>query len=97
MSEHILAQWGFGGGWGGGPAWGVAPWWGIGGLVLAAAVATVAIVYFVRRPQWRHVGRPGTGVPLSSAEDVLSRRFAAGEISEEEYLSRLAVLRGSGR
>jgi putative membrane protein len=97
VSENILARWGYGGGWGGGwgggPWWGFAPWWGIGTLVVLAAVAGV-VVYLVRRQRFRQFGPPpGAGVPLSAAEDVLARRFAAGEISEEEYVSRLAVLR----
>ncbi len=95
MSEHILARWGHGWGWGGGPWWGFAPWWGIGALIVAGAVAAL-IVYLVRRPRFRQFGPPGAAAPLTPAEDMLARRFAAGEISEEEYLSRLAVLRRPG-
>jgi uncharacterized membrane protein len=58
----------------------------------------VLIFYLVRRSRWQpSFGRPGATQQLSAAEDMLARRFAAGEISEEEYLSRLAVLRGPGQ
>ncbi|HEY4020648.1 MAG TPA: SHOCT domain-containing protein [Pseudonocardiaceae bacterium] len=97
MSEHVLAQWAFDNGWGGGgwggPWAGFAPWWGLGTLVVAACAA-VLIVYLVRRSRFAApLGRVGSATQLSAAEDMLARRFAAGEISEEEYLSRLAVLR----
>lgn len=40
------------------------------------------------------VGRSGQ-LPVSrTAEDVLAERFAAGEIDEAEYRSRIAVLQG---
>jgi uncharacterized membrane protein len=58
----------------------------------------VLIFYLVRRSRWQpSFGRPGSTQQLSAAEDLLARRFAAGEISEDEYLSRLAVLRGPSR
>ncbi|HJP80688.1 MAG TPA: SHOCT domain-containing protein [Pseudonocardiaceae bacterium] len=93
MTDHILAHPGFGWGWGGGPWWGFAPWWGIGTLALVAVVAAALIVYYARRPRWRSFGGSGAAASLSTAEELLARRFAAGEISEEEYLSRLSVLR----
>ena len=97
MSEHILPQWGHGWGPGGGPWWAFGPWWGIGALVVVAVAATGLIVYLTRRPRFSHVGWRAPAADLSAAEDVLARRFAAGEISEQEYLSRLAVLRRPDR
>ena len=56
-------------------------------LALWALVALVAVALF------RHLEH-GLRVPWSSAERVLSERFARGEIDEDEYRARLAVLRG---
>ena len=98
MSEHILPQWGYGWGpGGGGPWWAFNPWWGIGALVVVAIAAAGLIVYLTRRPRLSQTGWRGAPADLSAAEDVLARRFAAGEISEQEYLSRLAVLRRPDR
>ncbi|WP_405592064.1 SHOCT domain-containing protein [Streptomyces sp. NBC_01190] len=77
---------------GGGPG----PWvlvfpvvWGF------AVVAVVAVVTVVRRTEWRGrgggwPGRAVAGEPSPIA--VLARRFAAGEIDEDEYWRRLSVL-----
>jgi putative membrane protein len=73
--------------WDGGPG----PWWPIFPLLwllLFAAVATT-IVVLARR------GRREGG--LRAGESRLSERFAAGEIDEQEYRARLAVLRDQGR
>lgn len=64
----------------------------IGGWVFYLALlvlAVLAIVWLVRS-----LRRPAAGAPSTeSAEDVLRRRYAAGEISDEEYRQRLAQLR----
>jgi len=67
-------------------------WWamGIGMLawVILLAVAIGLVVWLVNR------GAGGQRVERGdSAEEVLRRRFAAGEIDAEEYASRLSVLR----
>lgn len=57
-------------------------WW----LIATAVVAAVA---------WgvvRSTSRNGSG-PAGSAEDVLKRRYAAGEIDKEEFEKRLRDLR----
>lgn len=59
---------------------------GIGMLIWVALIALV--VWLVIRA----VGRPGTG-GSESAEDLLRRRYASGEIDAEEYQSRLETLR----
>ncbi|MGW0998159.1 SHOCT domain-containing protein [Streptomyces sp. NPDC002520] len=77
--------------WDGGPG----PWILFFPLIWAAVV--VAVVTFVRRTvrrgrdaPWRALdgGRPAGDSPLA----VLGRRFASGEIDEDEYWRRLSVL-----
>lgn len=66
-------------------------WWLIGLAVLVLAV--VGIIWLVRK-------QGGSAMPQASpqgaAEEVLRRRYATGEIDEEEYVRRLAVLSGRG-
>jgi len=57
--------------------------------------AAAAVITFVRRTGWR--GRGGPWQPRTTTNEhspiaVLGRRFAAGEIDEEEYWRRLSVL-----
>ncbi|MEX3105652.1 MULTISPECIES: SHOCT domain-containing protein [unclassified Streptomyces] len=70
---------------------GPGPWILLFPLFGAAAVA--AVVTVVRRTGgWRGRTRPGAR-PLGDAPlAVLGRRFAAGEIDEEEYWRRQSVL-----
>jgi putative membrane protein len=88
----IVMMWWDGNGWG----WGgwfmmavmMAVFWG---LVIAGVVA---LVRYTGGPH--RAGRPDeSGVPPGAgrAEDVLAERFARGEIDEDEYRRRLAVLR----
>ncbi|MEU9794393.1 hypothetical protein AB0E27_27875 [Streptomyces sparsogenes] len=82
--------------------------WGWGGwffmavfMVLFWALVIFGIVALVRyfsgsphdRPSGRHPssGEPGWG--SRRAEDLLAERFARGEIDEDEYKRRLALLR----
>jgi putative membrane protein len=67
-------------------------WWGTGSwvgplvaLLVLAAIAAVTVYLLSRRSR-----RP----PYRSGEAVLAERFARGEIDEDEYRTRLAVLRG---
>ncbi|MFI6643940.1 SHOCT domain-containing protein [Streptomyces sp. NPDC050504] len=74
---------------------GPGPWILLFPLVWAAVVATAATVLrrIVRRgraPWQQHAGRAAHGE--RSPIGLLGRRFAAGEIEEEEYWSRLSVL-----
>ncbi|MEU0369039.1 SHOCT domain-containing protein [Streptomyces sp. NPDC006283] len=61
------------------------------------AVVVIGVVTALRRTGLRR-GRPVHGqearpaIPESSPIAVLGRRFAAGEIDEEEYWRRLSVL-----
>ncbi|ATL25868.1 SHOCT domain-containing protein [Streptomyces formicae] len=78
--------------WDGGPG----PWILFFPLIWAAVV--VGAVTLLRRTVWRGrrgpfraMGRP-TGVEEHSPIAVLGRRFAFGEIDEDEYWRRLTVL-----
>lgn len=81
--------------WDGGPG----PWILFFPLIWAAVV--IGVVTLLRRTVWR--GRRGpfrgpagpagrTGVDENSPIAVLGRRFASGEIDEDEYWRRLTVL-----
>ncbi|MEZ7005096.1 SHOCT domain-containing protein [Streptomyces sp. AD55] len=79
---------------------GPGPWILLVPLLWALVVGGVVTV--LRRTARR--GRPGPGRPVEDRSPlaVLGRRFAAGEIDEEEYWRRLSVLeehfgRGGGR
>jgi putative membrane protein len=61
--------------------------WGLVGIALLVLVV-VGIVWMVRRTDGH--GRP---VAPDSPEEILRRRYAAGELDEEEYLRRRAGLR----
>jgi putative membrane protein len=54
------------------------------------ALVVVAVIAVIRA--WRHAGPRETGDP-ESPERILARRFARGEIDEEEYHRRLDALR----
>lgn len=74
-----------------GPYAGGPGWWFIFPLLWFLLVATVVFV-FVRRGRARywHYGQ-------FAGEQKLAERYAAGEIDEEEYQRRLAVLRQGQR
>ncbi|MEV6564929.1 SHOCT domain-containing protein [Streptomyces kronopolitis] len=79
---------------GGGPG----PW--ILFVPVVWAVVVVGVFALLRRTGWRRGGPGGhlRGPQLAARSDgpsplaVLGRRFAAGEIDEEEYWRRLSVL-----
>ena len=60
---------------------------GVGGLVLLALAVAFAMLWH------RGGGGFGTGPAPESAEDILRRRLASGEISRAEYQSLLEELR----
>ena len=60
---------------------------GIGMLIWVALIALVVWVVI------RAVGQRQTGGGSESAEELLRRRFASGEIDAEEYQHRLETLR----
>lgn len=74
---------------------GPGPWILLVPLVWVAVVA--AVITVLRRTVWRGRGRGGPWqAGVAGAEHspitVLGRRFAAGEIDEDEYWRRLSVL-----
>jgi putative membrane protein len=79
--DHDVSGWGYAG-----MAISMVLFWG---LVIAGIV--VLVRYLARSEQPR--GGPPAD-PAPSPEQVLAERFARGEIDEEEYLHRRAVLRG---
>jgi putative membrane protein len=95
-----LAQWHDGAGPG--------PWILFFPLIWAAVIAGVIVL--LRRTVWRGRGGPlhwagqgrgpvpaGGPRPENSPVDLLGRRFAEGEIDEDEYWRRLSVLQEGGR
>ena len=77
--------------------WHMGPDWVVGagliGMLLWFAVIVGVIVLVIRLAS--NAGhRTNSGPPpVESAEELLRRRFAAGEIDEDEYRRRLEVLR----
>ncbi|MEU6476932.1 SHOCT domain-containing protein [Streptomyces sp. NPDC047017] len=78
--------------WGGDP--GPGPWILLFPLLWATVIAGAVTV--LRRTAWRGRGGPWRGPAGRPAGDsplaVLGRRFASGEIDEDEYWRRLSVL-----
>jgi len=74
MGPGMMGGWGFG-----------LPW--IGGiLMLAFWVLVIGGIVWVVQSLARDGGRPGTGTPNSETPlDVLKRRYAAGNITKEEF------------
>ncbi len=71
---------------------GMALWMLLWGLVAVAilVLATVGVVWLVRNPATAR----REGVREETPEDVLRRRYAAGEIDEDDFLRRQAGLTG---
>ena len=65
---------------------GPGPWWPVFPLIwLTAILAVIFIVSAARRRRWEDCGP-------QSGRSRLAERFATGEIDEDEYRNRLAVL-----
>ena len=84
--------------WNGNGHWGSGDWATLALIVIAAVAVIVAIVFLVR-----YLGRSGGASPAAavppaatsrpeSPQDILKRRYAAGEIDREEYLRMLGDL-----
>ncbi|HEX9335053.1 MAG TPA: SHOCT domain-containing protein [Pseudonocardiaceae bacterium] len=70
--------------------------WGYGLMgvttALFAALAIVGIVVLVR--YLSRTARPTDGQPPNDPEQMLAQRYARGELDDNEYQHRIAVLRG---
>ena len=71
--------------------------WLVGVLFLVAIAVVVVVVVAValtrnQSPSLPAAAGPASGTPL----DILARRFAAGEISPEEYQKARDLLQGDG-
>jgi putative membrane protein len=66
---------------------GAGGWWVWGTLMMVVAIAVVALVVWLIARNSR-----GDNRPSSSARDILSERYARGEIDSEEYEERLRKL-----
>jgi uncharacterized membrane protein len=81
-------------GFGGGGPWG--PRAGFGpALGLAFWAVVIVGVVMLSRGGWSFRRAPRTAETPSSAEDVLRWRYAAGEISRDDYLEMSRVVRGA--
>ena len=81
--------------WYGGDGWGWAGWilMTVGMVAFWALVITAVVlaVRYVAGPRGTAASPPSLG--QTHAEDLLAERFARGEIGDEEYRQRLALLR----
>lgn len=83
--------------WDGG-YWGMGGWLGLLFMVLVLAAVVVGLVFLIRylvsassTPRDRTTS--SSSARPESAEEILKRRYAAGEIDRDEYLQRLDDLR----
>lgn len=86
MSMLIMADaWGMHGGWG---------WWIVMmlGMVVFWGLVIFGVVWLVRGSSTGWWSERHGPEPRETARDVLDRRYAKGEISEEEYRQRREVL-----
>lgn len=64
------------------------------GMALFWGLLIVGIILLIRYVTHPFPAARGGGPPLTSAEALLAERFVRGEIDEQEYRSRLSILRG---
>lgn len=74
-------------------SWGDMGWLGMGGAMLIWAVVLVVVVWLIVRGLMALDRRDHRTESGDSAEELLRRRFAAGEIDAEEYEARRSALR----
>ena len=65
-------------------------WWHMGWMWIFLVALIVLIVWLVQRPSTSSQPPTESGM---SAEDILKRRYARGEISKEEYERKLQDVR----
>ncbi len=83
------------GGWGDG-MWGMHGWGGWWGLLVLLGVLLVVVAgaVLLAVTLGRTAGGGPQGPGATPADRLLDERYARGEIDEQEYLHRRAVLRG---
>lgn len=74
-------------------SWNEMGWLGMGVGMLIWGVVLVVVVWLIVRGLMALERREPSRDRSDSAEELLRRRFASGEIDSEEYESRLAALR----
>ncbi|UTT59521.1 SHOCT domain-containing protein [Cellulosimicrobium cellulans] len=84
LPTDAVASWGHAG-------WGPGPWWFVFPLLWFLLFASV--VFLVARRARRGGGPGGWRTSGPDPVAILGERYARGEIDEQEYRSRLAVLR----
>jgi putative membrane protein len=79
-----------------GPHGGMLPFAILGGIAWLAILAGIVllVIWAVRALPSSSLMRSGTPATGQSPLDILARRFAAGEISAEEYQRMRDILRG---
>jgi len=94
MKESGMSMMGYGDGMMGDGMMGWMVLWTVLGLILLIAIAT-GVAMMVARINRRSAAAP-TGVPRGQHEagEVLRKRFASGEIDDDDFRRRLAVLEG---
>jgi putative membrane protein len=89
MIKVVTMMWWSDGGWGSG-------WWLLMSLMMVAFWgALIAVAVWAIRTFSTEKPRPSAGVPSAAtdhAAEVLAERFARGEIEEDEFARRRAVL-----
>ncbi|RBQ14342.1 SHOCT domain-containing protein [Spongiactinospora rosea] len=75
--------------WGGGGFWPIIPvFW------LIFWIAAVTLFIKARKKGWKPpFASPAPASPTESAERLLAERFARGEMTDDEYLQRVSVLK----
>ena len=66
------------------------------GFVLLMILVASAVSLVVTGVMTRHASRPGPTAQPPGAQELLDQRFASGEIDEDEYWRRTAVLEQRG-
>jgi len=84
-----MMDWGWGDGGG---------WLAMGLTMVLWLAAAIVVVWLIVRAllALERRGGPGEGPARETPEEILRRRFAAGEIDAEEFRRRMEVLRGGG-
>jgi putative membrane protein len=72
--------------------WGVFGWLGMGLMMISIWVVPIAVLVWLLVRSSRSERASGTAPTAASPEEVLAQRFARGEIDEDEFNRRRAML-----